>query len=154
MKLKPEDTAQLGDVIHFTDGTKREVMRPKDEPGSIVGFTIAYLLDMGHIKKVTRKAPKERELGPDELMQGGDIVRYAKPSEEHMTISPEGGWVGVPAGCLSYASKKVYHQVKKSRTPRKEWKRRCLSAIEYCEQMTPIKGSVIANTIEILKGNQ
>jgi hypothetical protein len=49
---------------------------------------------------------------------------------------------------------KVIRPVKKDRVPRREWKRRCLAAIEYCKQMTPIKGSVIANTIEILKGNQ
>lgn len=147
MKVTGEQKIELGDVLHLYDGTKRIVTTPQGEPGSVVGECAWFLLSPGIVKKITRKA-KERELGPDELMQVGDIVRFASGSE--LTVERHAG--RSVSSLASFPTCKVFRPLNPARISRREYKRRIKAAIEYIK--TADEALVSRKLVEILEGKR
>ena len=113
MKVK-SGKLQVGDVKHWKDGGK-EVITQYDfdfyERHTEVNSSVEWLLEEPtEIKKITRKKPKEIELGPDDVMQAGDVIKYSK--DDCMIVD---GLQGNKVSSLSgYPRTKVFRPVKKS----------------------------------------
>jgi len=149
IELKPTDILQKGDKVHFRNGAVCDI-----DPRAVGSEALVELVCLG-VSKVTRKAPKERELGPDELMQVGDRVVGKENNLLYMVIDQRNTWNGLKLNQIETRARyKVFRPIKKSRIPRKEWKRRCHACEEYLKQHAHYDGGIVAGAIEILKGNQ
>jgi hypothetical protein len=106
---------------------------------------------------IARKAPKEREIGPDEPTKNGDIVKYDPIcGEKDVVIDDVFSGIKVkylPTYSLGLIAK-VIRPVKKDRVPRREWKRRCLACDEYLKTSSDNVYGIVHDAREILKGNQ